>query len=66
MTIASDARTALTPERRAMIAEQSLHSAELEGHSVTPATQQDTAEYVSGEIDAQELRRRVRARYGIV
>ena len=54
-----------TPAERAWNAAQSLHSAKLEGHSVTAATEMDTAEYVFGEIDAQELQRRVRARYGV-
>lgn len=44
---------------------QSLHSAELEGHHVTSATQADTELYVSGEIDSKELLRRIRARYHI-
>ena len=55
----------LSPEERAHNAAQSLHSAELEGHPVTPSTQIDTDLYVSGAIDSQELRRRVRARYSI-
>lgn len=56
----------LTAEQRAKNAAQSLHSAVLEGHSVTPATQMDTQAYVAAEIDSQELLRRVRARYGVV
>jgi uncharacterized protein YciW len=58
--------TGLTPAERAENAAQSLHSAKLEGHSVTAATKVDTAEYVAGTIDAQELQRRVRARYGVL
>ena len=54
-----------TPAERAWNAAQSLHSAKLEGHSVTAATEMDTAEYVFGKIDAQELPRQVRARYGV-
>ena len=65
MTIAIEAHVALTPEERAESAALALHSAELEGHSVTPGTRADTALYVSGEIDSKELLRRVRARYGI-
>ncbi|MET4705021.1 hypothetical protein [Frigoribacterium sp. UYMn621] len=65
MTIAPEAPASLSKEERADSAAQSLHSAELEGHSVTPATQLDTEMYVSGEIDSQELLRRVRARYNV-
>lgn len=66
MTITTEARTVLTREERVESAALSLHSAELEGHSVTPETRADTDLYVSGEIDSKELLRRVRARYGIV
>lgn len=55
----------LTPAERADAAAQSLHSAELEGGSVTPATRDDTERYVAGEITAQELQRAVRDRYGV-
>ncbi|WP_343924216.1 hypothetical protein [Rhodoglobus aureus] len=65
MTIAPEAPASLTREERADNAAQSLHSAELEGHSVTPATQLDTEMYVSGEIDSQELLRRVRVRHHV-
>lgn len=53
----------LSREQRAFNAAQTLHSARLEGHSVTPETQQDTGDYVAGEISSQELLRRVNARY---
>ena len=66
MLIAPEAPASLTLDQRAKNAAQSLHSAELEGHSVTPETQADTELYVSGEIDSQELLRRVKARYSIV
>lgn len=65
MTTSSEADDGPTREQRAENAAQSLHSAELEWHAVSPATQNDTAEYVSGEIDAQEHLRRVRSRYGV-
>lgn len=63
--IAPEVPASLTRGQRAENAAQSLHSAELEGHSVTPETQAEAELYVSGEIDSQELLRRVRARYGI-
>ncbi len=65
MLIAPKAPAILTRDQRAKNAAQSLHSAELEGHSVTPETQADTELYVSGEIDSQELLRRVKARYDV-
>lgn len=55
----------LTPAERADAAAQSLHSAELDGGSVTPATREDTERYVAGESTAQELQRVVRDRYGV-
>jgi len=41
------------------------HSAELEGLTVSPASLADAQEYVRGDIDVDELGRRVRARYGV-
>lgn len=72
MTITTDTHTVLNThtvlsgEERAESAAISLHSAELEGHSVTPETRADTELYVSGEIDSKELLHRVRARYGVI
>jgi hypothetical protein len=65
MAAASGAGDDLTKEERAWNAAQSLHGAELEGHAVTAGTQMDTADYVAGEIDSEELLRRVRTRYGV-
>ena len=44
---------------------QAIHSGEMEGLSVTDATKADTDEYVTGQIDLDELAAKVRARYGI-
>lgn len=44
---------------------QARHSNHMEGLDVTPATLADAGDYIDGRIDSHELRRRVRARYGI-
>lgn len=65
MTITQEQPVVLTAEERAESAAFSLHSSELEGLHVSPATREDTEAYVSGEIDSAELLRRVKARYGL-
>ena len=50
---------------RARRIDQAIHSNEMEGLGVTPATRADAQEYVEGRISSRELRARVRARYGI-
>ena len=52
-------------QRRAQSAAESLHSAELEGLTPSPAGGADMAAYVQGEFDADELVARTRARYGL-
>ncbi|WP_036284129.1 antitoxin VbhA family protein [Microbacterium luticocti] len=42
-----------------------IHSGEMEGLPMTEATRADTADYVAGEIDLDQLEARVRSRYGI-
>ena len=51
-------------ERAASVAE-ATHSAELEGLTVSPASLADAQEYVRGNIDVDELGRRVRTRHGV-
>lgn len=53
-----------TVERRRRV-EIAVHSGEMEGLGVTPATRADAEEYVDGRLTVQELRARVRARYGV-
>lgn len=43
----------------------SIHSGEMEGLPVTEAARADSAEYVAGKIDPDELVARTRARYGL-
>lgn len=52
-------------DARAMHVEEAVHSAELEGLSVSEGTLADADSYVSGQIDSDELVDRVRARYGL-
>lgn len=42
-----------------------IHSGEMEGLPMTAATRADTADYVAGEIDLEQLEARIRARYQI-
>ena len=60
-------QTKLTPAelRRERVVEEAIHSGEMEGLHVDPATRADTAEYVAGRIDSDELVARARARYGL-
>jgi hypothetical protein len=50
---------------REQIVEDAVHSGEMEGLYIDPATRADTAEYVAGRIDSDELVARTRARYGL-
>lgn len=45
--------------------EDAVHSAAMEGLTVTPATRVDADEYVSGAIDVDELIARVDARHRV-
>lgn len=59
----------ITDEERAHRREEveaARHSAGLEGLQVTKATATDQDAYVDGQIDLDEVSRRVRARYGVV
>jgi hypothetical protein len=51
-------------ERRRRV-EAAVHSGEMEGLTVTPATRADAEKYVDGAIGSSELVRQVRARYGL-
>jgi len=51
-------------ERERAVAE-SIHSGEMEGFYVSQAARDDSADYVAGRVDADELVARARARYGL-
>jgi hypothetical protein len=51
-------------ERRRRV-EMAVHSGQMEGLEITPATRADAEQYVDGAIDSTELVQRVRARYGL-
>lgn len=51
--------------RRREEVDDARHSAALEGQQVTEATAADQNAYVDGQINLDELGRRVRARYGV-
>lgn len=55
----------MSAETRALQVETVVHSAEIEGLSVSPDTRADADSYVAGQIDSSELVDRVRARYGL-
>ncbi len=65
MTTTANERAQLTQEERADSAAQSLHSAVLDGHEVSPATQADTELYVSGELTADDVLRRALERHDV-
>lgn len=52
-------------ERRKRAVEDARRSSELEGSRSTEATRSDQDAYVRGEIDIEQLGRRVRSRYGL-
>lgn len=54
----------VTQVREAQV-EAAIHSAEIEGLQVTPATLRDADAYIAGTIDSDELVERVRTRYGL-
>ncbi|MFT3875131.1 MAG: hypothetical protein QM708_01685 [Propioniciclava sp.] len=56
--------TTTRAEREGRVAE-AIHSGEMDGVHVTPATRADAEEYVEGRIDSDELVARIRARYGL-
>jgi hypothetical protein len=50
---------------REQVVEAAVHSGEMEGLHVDPATRADAGEYIAGVIDSDELVARARARYGL-
>lgn len=59
-------QTAVTPaELRERVVEEAVHSGEMEGLQVDPATRSDADAYVAGRIDSDELVARARRRYGL-
>lgn len=55
----------MNTDLRAKQVDEAIHSAEIEGLSVSTSTRGDADSYVAGEIDSSELVDRVRARYGL-
>lgn len=51
-------------ERERVVVE-AIHSAEMEGLTVSEAAVSDSAAYVAGEIDSADLVARARARYAL-
>lgn len=64
MTVTSTRKTTTTDERERVVAE-AVHSAAMEGLTVTPATRADADEYARGSIDVDELLARVDARHRV-
>lgn len=52
-------------ELRTQNVEAAIHSAKIEGLTVSEATKSDADSYIAGRIDSDELVERVRARYGL-
>lgn len=52
-------------ESRTIQVEAAIHSAEIEGLTVSGNTREDADSYITGQIDSDELVDRVRARYGL-
>lgn len=63
--MATSAMTATTEAERERRVAEAVHSGEMEGLRVTPATRADAQEYIAGRIDSDELVARARARYGL-
>jgi hypothetical protein len=61
----SSTRSRLEADQRAAAVAEATHSAALEGLTISPASLDDAAEYVRGDIDINEAGRRIRARYGV-
>lgn len=57
--------TANEQTRRERAVAESIHSGEMEDSRVTQAARADSAEYIAGKIDSDELVARTRARYGL-
>lgn len=57
--------TAGSVERQRRV-DDAIHSGEMEGMNVAPATRADAGDYVAGRITSDELVDRARARYGLV
>ena len=51
-------------ERERLVAE-AIHSAEMEGLTVSESAVADSGTYIAGKIDSAELVARARARYGL-
>jgi len=61
----SNTRSRTKAEQRAAAVAAATHSATLEGLSIAPASLDDAAEYIRGDIDIDEAGRRIRSRYGL-
>lgn len=56
---------ATTAAERARQIAEGIHSAEMEGLSLSPAMLADAELYIAGDIDADQLVERTRQRYGL-
>lgn len=63
MTATTAAATSRAERERRV--QQAMHSGEMEGFTVDPATKRDSDDYIAGIIDSDELVARARARYGL-
>ncbi len=64
MSTTTTGKTAVHAARERAV-EDAVHSASMEGLTVTPATRADADEYVAGAIDVDELIARVDARHRV-
>ena len=60
------ATSTITAAERQRRVDDAIHSGEMEGMHVDPATRADAGDYVAGRITSDELVERARARYGLV
>lgn len=57
--------SAITSAERQRRVDSAIHSGEMEGMRVAPATRADAGDYVAGRITSDELVERARSRYGL-
>lgn len=64
MSIASTSKNLISVARERVV-DEAIHSASMEGLTVTPATRVDAEEYAHGAIGVDELLDRVRTRHSV-
>ncbi|OOC52491.1 MULTISPECIES: antitoxin VbhA family protein [Nocardiopsis] len=65
MALTTTAAIGLTGAQRRERVEETIHSGEMEGFTVTAAFRRDADAYVAGAIDVDDLVERTRRRYGL-